>query len=247
MNNILVEEFELNSKKTESSGINFNASALEYKNLLYKSIKNQYNKSLNKRLLDISLSLLILLILSPVFALIAIIIKIKSPDGSVFFKHNRLGLDGKEFKCYKFRSMVPNAEIILEEWIKENSKFKEEFEKDFKLKNDPRLIKSLGEFLRKTSLDELPQFFNVLKGEMSIVGPRPIVNNEKVKYGNIINIFLSAKPGITGLWQVSGRNDVSYQERIIMDMEYIKKHNFLMDIKIILKTLLVMLKKQGAY
>jgi len=231
----------------ETKPLYFNPNSIECSELLCKTIRNKYKTSIKKRFFDISFSLIILTLLCPVFALIGLLIKIKSPEGQVFFAHKRLGLDGKEFNCYKFRSMNPNAEKILEEWLNENPKIKEEFEIDFKLKNDPRLIKGLGDFLRKTSLDELPQFFNVLKGEMSVVGPRPIVKKEKIKYGNIINIFLAVKPGITGLWQISGRNDVTYQERIMMDIEYIKNQDFFMDIKIVFRTLLVMLNKQGAY
>jgi len=200
-----------------------------------------------KRTFDILFSLVVLVILSPVYCLIALTIKIISPAGSVFFAHKRIGLNNKNFNCYKFRTMVPDAEKILDKWLDENPEIKEEFQKDFKLKHDPRIIPVIGSFLRKTSLDELPQFFNVLKGEMSVVGPRPIIDAEKVKYGNMINYLLSVKPGITGLWQVSGRNDVDYLKRISLDTEYIEKQNFLMDLKIIFRTIFVMLAKDGAY
>jgi len=207
----------------------------------------KYKKSIPKRAFDIIFSLTVLMILSPVFGLIALLIKIISSDGPIFFAHKRVGLNGKEFDCYKFRTMSPDAEKILNKLFDEQPELKDEFQKDFKLKHDPRIIPVIGNLLRKTSLDELPQFFNVLKGDMSVVGPRPIINEEKVKYGYAINQFLSAKPGITGLWQVSGRNDVSYQTRISMDIKYIENRNFLMDLKIIFKTVLVMLIKDGAY
>ena len=210
-----------------------------------KSIKYNYNKS--KRIFDIFFSVFALTVFSPLFLIISLVIKIISPDGPVFFNHKRIGLKGKEFNCYKFRTMLPNAEQLLNKMLEENAELKAEFQNDFKLKNDNRIIPIIGKLLRKSSLDELPQFINTLIGDMSIVGPRPIVNSEKRKYGKAISKFLSVKPGITGLWQVSGRNNVSYEKRVCLDIEYIDKNNFLMDLQIILKTIVVMLFRDGAY
>ncbi|MEM2074368.1 MAG: sugar transferase [Nitrososphaeria archaeon] len=200
-----------------------------------------------KRLFDILFSLFAILLLSPIMLTIAILIKIKSPEGPVFFSHKRVGQYGKTFKVYKFRTMVPDAEKILKEWLDKHPEIKAEYEKDFKLKNDPRIIPGIGEFLRKYSLDELPQFFNSLIGNMSVVGPRPIVESEKEKYGKYVEKLLSVKPGITGLWQVSGRNDISYDERVEIDMNYIDNMSFWLDLKIIFKTVYVMLFGKGAY
>lgn len=200
-----------------------------------------------KRIFDIVFSLSVLLLASPAFILIGLMIKIFSPGGKVFFFQNRLGLNGRIFKCYKFRTMIPDFENVLQKLLKEKPELRKEFEKDFKLKNDPRIIPVIGIFLRKTSLDELPQFLNVLIGNMSVVGPRPIVSAEKEKYGKAISKFLSKKPGITGLWQVSGRNNISYEKRVCLDIEYIDKNNFFMDLQIIFKTIVVMLVKDGAY
>ena len=199
-----------------------------------------------KRIFDVVFSAIALLLLSPIFIIIAILIKIFSP-GPVFFSHKRIGKNGKFFRVYKFRTMVPNAEQILQKWLKNNPEIRKEYEKDFKLKNDPRIIPVIGNFLRKSSLDELPQFFNSLIGDMSVVGPRPIVEKELEKYHRFAPKLLSVKPGITGLWQVSGRNDIDYDERIAMDMEYIDNHSFFGDLKIIFQTVMVMVFRKGAY
>jgi len=176
-----------------------------------------------------------------------LLIKFKSPEGKVLFTQKRLGLNGKEFEVYKFRTMVPDAEAKLEELLERDEEARKEFEKDFKLKNDPRIIPVIGSFLRKSSLDELPQFFNSLKGEMAIVGPRPIVRLELKMYGEYSKKFLSVKPGITGLWQVSGRNNIDYEERVALDMEYIDNKSLFRDINIIFKTVKVMIFRAGAY
>ena len=212
-----------------------------------QDIHHNILKDITKRIFDFSFALLVLLLLSPVFAFIAFMIKFNSPEGHVFFGHRRIGKDGKFFRVYKFRTMVPHAEEILKQWLDNNPDLKAEYEKDFKLKNDPRIIKGIGNFLRKTSLDELPQFFNALIGNMSIVGPRPIVENEVEKYGQFAIKLYSVKPGVTGLWQVSGRNDIGYDERVKLDMDYIDNQSFMLDLKIILKTIKVMLFRDGAY
>ncbi len=173
--------------------------------------------------------------------MLGILIKLDS-KGPIFFSHKRIGKDGKTIGVYKFRSMVSNSEEVFKNFTKEQ---KEEFEKNFKLDDDPRITK-LGKFLRKTSLDELPQLLNIIKGDMSIVGPRPIVKAEVEKYGNCADKLFSVKPGLTGFWQANGRSDTSYEERVQMDMYYIDSRSFLLDIKIIFKTVISVIKKEGA-
>lgn len=204
-------------------------------------------KQIINRIFDIIFSFIALILLFPIFVIIFILIKIISPDGPAVFRHQRVGQNGNLFKVYKFRSMVPDAEKILNEWLEKNPKIKEEYEIDFKLKDDPRIIPGVGNFIRKTSLDELPQFLNVLFGDMSVVGPRPIVEKEITKYGNNATKLLSVKPGVTGLWQVSGRNDIDYDTRVEMDMEYIDNQSIFGDIKIVCQTVLVMVFRKGAY
>jgi len=194
-----------------------------------------------KRIFDFLVSLFALIVLSPIFLIFAIIIKIDS-KGSVFFKHKRIGKNGKYIYIYKFRTMVENAEELIQKFSK---KQKEEFEKNFKLDNDPRITK-VGKFLRKTSLDELPQLINILKGEMSLVGPRPVVDGEIDKYGFKKNKFLSVTPGLTGYWACNGRSDIDYDERIKMELYYVDHCSLILDIKIILKTVVAVIKKEGA-
>ncbi|EHW2479843.1 sugar transferase, partial [Escherichia coli] len=166
--------------------------------------------------------------------------------GPAIYGHDRVGIHGKTFKCLKFRSMVVNSKEILDELLKNDPKAKEEWDATFKLKNDPRITK-IGAFLRKTSLDELPQLLNVLKGEMSLVGPRPIINAELERYNDQVDYYLLSKPGMTGLWQVSGRSDVDYDTRVYFDAWYVKNWSMWNDIAILLKTVIVVLKKDGAY
>ena len=183
--------------------------------------------------------------ISPILIVIALWIYKDSP-GPVIFKHRRIGRNGKEFNCYKFRSMCVDAKEKLEQLLKTDPEAKAEWEKDFKLKNDPRITKS-GAFLRKTSLDELPQIFNVLKGEMSLVGPRPIIRDEMIRYGEYINDYLMVKPGITGMWQVSGRSKITdFEEIVKLDTQYIEKWSIGLDIKILVKTFAVVFKKDGS-
>jgi len=206
---------------------------------------NSHNYKISKRFFDIIFSITALILLSPIFLIISILIKLKSPEGNIFFTQERLGKDKKLFKIYKFRTMVMDAEEKLQQLLNNNPELKTKFEQDFKLENDPRIIKDIGTFLRKSSLDELPQFFNSLIGDLSIVGPRPIVKDEIKKYGRHINKLYSIKPGITGLWQVKGRNSISYEDRVKLDMEYIDNQSFFGDIKIILLTIKVMILREG--
>ncbi len=200
-----------------------------------------------KSLLDLIFSLTIIIFGLPIFLLIALLIKFSS-RGPILYYQKRIGKNFKTFNCIKFRTMHPEADNILKNILESNSDIKEEFEKTQKIKNDPR-ITFIGKFLRKTSLDELPQFLNVLKMEMSIIGPRPIIQEEIVRYNSSISKVLSVKPGITGLWQVSGRNNLSYKKRVFLDLLYVDKMNPVMDLRIIIRTLSVLLfpLDRGAY
>lgn len=198
-----------------------------------------------KKYLDLLLLFIVSIFALPLFFIIFLIIKITSP-GPLFYKHKRVGQYGKPFYLYKFRTMLNGAEKLLPEILRKDAQAREEFENGYKLKNDPR-VTPIGRILRKTSLDELPQLINIWKGEMSFVGPRPIVEEEKVKYGEYLPLLLKEKPGLTGLWQVSGRNNLSYEERVALDMEYIRKKSLRLDIKIILKTISVLFSGNGAY
>ena len=194
-----------------------------------------------KRLIDIIGSLIGIILLSPIYIIIAILIKFDSP-GKIVFGHTRKGKGGKDIKVYKFRTMYSNANEIFESFTSEQ---KEEYYKNFKLDNDPRVTK-LGGFLRKTSLDELPQLFNILKGDMTIIGPRPIVEKEISKYGNKAEKLFSVVPGLAGYWQANGRSDTTYEERVEMDMYYIDNMSFYLDVKILFQTAISVLKGEGA-
>ena len=208
------------------------------------NLKNMGNRIL-KFVFDWGLTLVGTICISPIFALISIWVYLDSP-GPVIFKHRRVGKDGKEFDCYKFRSMCVDADRKLKELLENNPDARKEWEKDFKLKEDPRITKS-GAFLRKTSLDELPQIFNVLKGEMSLVGPRPIIQEEVPRYGKYISDYYMVRPGITGMWQTSGRSDIEYDERVQMDTWYVRNWNIWFDIVLLWRTFSVVLNKKGAY
>jgi len=204
-----------------------------------KSTREVY--SYVKRGLDVILSALGTIILSPVFLIIAGIIKFDSP-GKVFFKNKRKRKNGKEIYIYKFRTMVENAEDMIRDFSPEQL---QEFKENYKLKDDPRITK-VGSFLRRTSLDELPQIFNILRGELSIIGPRPVIKEELEKYGPNKAKFLSITPGLTGYWQANGRSNTTYEERMQMELYYVENYSLKMDIKIFFKTILSVLKKEGA-
>lgn len=205
------------------------------------------SKEFYKRTFDIVFSATVLIVFSPLYLIISILIAISSP-GPIFYTQERVGKNFKHFKCIKFRTMVVDADKVLAKMLAENPEMRREFEENFKLKNDPR-VTPIGRFLRVTSLDEFPQFWNVLKGDMSVVGPRPLVPEELHKYGNKIYKVLTIKPGITGLWQVSGRNDLPYPQRVLIDVYYVNHYNWLLDLWIIIKTIGVILfpHKNGAY
>lgn len=194
-----------------------------------------------KRIFDIVCSLVALIILSPVFLILAILVKSTS-EGPVFFVHQRVGKGGKTLNIYKFRSMVTNAEELIRQFTPEQ---KAEYERNFKLEDDPRVTR-VGKFMRKTSLDELPQLFNILKGDISVVGPRPVMEVETEIYGNYRDMLLSVKPGLTGFWAANGRSCTTYTRRRAMEICYIKNRSVCFDLKIILKTITSVFKGEGA-
>ena len=200
-----------------------------------------------KTIFDLFFGLIFLVVGSPIFISIALLVKLSS-RGPIFFLQKRIGKNKKTFNCIKFRTMHPEAEDILENIMVNNEDLRKEFEENHKLKNDPR-ITNIGKFLRKTSLDEIPQFLNVIKMEMSIVGPRPIVKKEILKYGKSYKKVISIKPGITGLWQVSGRNNLSYKRRVILDCLYVDNMSPIIDLRIIIRTFGVIFfpNDRGAY
>jgi lipopolysaccharide/colanic/teichoic acid biosynthesis glycosyltransferase len=195
--------------------------------------------------MNVALAVVAVIFLAPVMVTVALAVFLQD-GGPVVFAHRRIGRGGRYFYCLKFRSMAIDAEQRLAELLANDPVARAEWEKDHKLRNDPRVTR-LGAFLRKTSLDELPQLFNVLRGEMSLVGPRPIVDAEIPKYGRRFVSYCAVKPGITGLWQVSGRNDTSYRSRVAMDCLYAKQRNVLMDGFIIAATVPAVLMRRGSY
>lgn len=205
------------------------------------------NRDITKRSFDIIFSLSILIFFSPLYLLLALLIAMSS-SGPIFYVQERVGKNYKRFGCIKFRTMVHNADEVLESMIAGSPQMREEFEDNFKLRDDPR-VTWIGRFLRLTSLDEFPQFWNVLKGDMSVVGPRPLVPEELCKYGSRIDKVLTIRPGITGLWQVSGRNDIPYPQRVQIDVYYVVCRHWLMDIWIVIKTIGVVIfpRNNGAY
>ncbi len=214
-----------------------NLSTKKYKEALTK--KTPYK--VVKRIIDVVLSTIALIILSPIFLIFALAIKLES-KGPVFFKHTRIGKNGKIIKIYKFRSMVENAEELIQKFTPEQMK---EYKENYKLTNDPRITK-VGKFLRKTSLDELPQLINIIKGELSIIGPRPVIQEELEKYGPDAQKFLSVTPGLTGYWAANGRSCTSYEERMKMELYYVDNISLKMDIKVFFKTIEAVVKGKGA-
>lgn len=207
-----------------------------------REIQGEYNVyKYIKRGIDILVSTIALILLSPVFLLIAILIKLES-KGPIFFAHKRIGKNGKTFKLWKFRTMVPNAEALIKTFTPEQMK---EFKENFKLENDPRITR-IGKILRKTSLDELPQLINILKGELSIIGPRPVIKDELEKYQNNKWKFLSVTPGLTGYWAANGRSSTTYEQRMTMELYYVDNISWKLDVKIFFKTIISVLKKEGA-
>ena len=214
------------------------AIAIDFSDVL---VKESILYSVTKRLIDIVGSLCGIILLSPLFLIVAILIKLEDPKGKVFFAQERNGKYPKTFKMYKFRSMVHNAEDLLKDLMDRN----EQTGPVFKINDDPRITK-VGKFIRKTSIDELPQLFNVLKGDMSLVGPRPPIPREVEQYNSYQMQRLAVKPGLTCIWQVSGRNNIGFDEWVEMDIEYIKTRNLWLDIKLIFKTVGVLFGDDNA-
>jgi exopolysaccharide production protein ExoY len=197
-----------------------------------------------KRVLDVVGAIVLAAVFSPLMLAIAVLMR--REGGSIIYKHRRVGRHGRAFECLKFRTMVPNADQVLRELLDRDPVINAEWVRDHKLRSDPRITR-LGRFLRRTSLDELPQLWNVLRGEMSLVGPRPVVREELLRYGRNVRIYLAARPGITGLWQVKGRNDTDYRRRVVLDTYYVRNQNLLLDLYILLRTTRVVLGGSGAY
>ena len=243
------EEFNILSVETdkklpvENNIIKFddNNKVLEQKE---KKTFNEITYSFLKRTVDITASATALLLLSPVFLVTSLAIR-KDSDGPAMFTQKRIGKDGKLFEIYKFRTMVPDADKKLFELLDKDEKAREEYKVNKKLKHDPRITK-VGNFLRKTSIDELPQLINVLKGDMSLVGPRPYLPREKEDMGDYYNTIIESKPGITGLWQVSGRSNTTFEDRLEFDKEYTENKGFFYDMGLLTKTVGVVIHKDGA-
>lgn len=217
-------------------------SAPEYAKAALEERDSKASYLVIKRIMDVMLALIGLVLLSPLFILVALLIKMEDPKGSVFFYQTRIGKNERPFRMYKFRSMVSNAEELLEKLLDQN----EVGGAMFKMKEDPRITK-IGKFIRKTSIDELPQLWNVVRGDMSLVGPRPALPREVMQYTSYDKQRLSVSPGCTGLWQVSGRNNLSFQEMLELDLEYIERRNLWLDIKVMLRTVKVMVFPNSAY
>jgi len=217
-------------------------SSINEQTALIKKLESQKVYLIRKRWMDTFLASFGLVFLSPLFFIVTILIKIEDRRAKVIFKQARVGQDGQIFYMYKFRSMVSNAEQLLEDLLIKN----DTTGAMFKMKEDPRVTK-VGKFIRKTSIDELPQLINVLKGEMTLVGPRPPLPREVEKYNEHHRQRLIVKPGCTGLWQVSGRSNIGFEEMIKLDLEYIEKRNIIYDVKIIFKTIWVLFGSKDAY
>lgn len=194
-----------------------------------------------KRIIDCIISSIALILLLPIFLIIAIAIRLDS-KGPIFFAHTRIGKNGKPIKIYKFRTMVVNAEELIKKFTPEQMK---EYKKNYKLNNDPRITK-VGNILRKTSLDELPQLINIIKGDLALIGPRPVVNAELEKYGENASKFLSVTPGLTGNWAANGRSISAYEERMQLELYYVDNMSLKMDIEIFFKTIIAVIKREGA-
>jgi exopolysaccharide production protein ExoY len=197
-----------------------------------------------KRVLDIVGATLLGIVFLPL--ILAVAVHLRREGGPIIFRHRRVGRNGEAFDCLKFRSMVPDADRALRELLDQHPELKAEWLRDHKLRDDPR-VTAVGRFLRRTSLDELPQLWNVIRGEMSLVGPRPVVREELMRYGRHLHRYLAARPGVTGLWQVTGRNDTDYRRRVVLDVYYVRRQSVLLDLYILFKTTHVVLGGSGAY
>ena len=209
-----------------------------------KSALSKFCYQFTKRSFDVVCSLLGCLVLLPIALVVKIMYMISGDFNSIFYTQKRIGKDGKEFKFYKFRTMVPNADKVLKKLLKQK-KYKKQWESHHKIDNDPRITK-IGKILRKTSLDELPQLINVLKSDMSLIGPRPLVPGELDEHKGNHKIYESVKPGITGWWASHGRSALTYQERLKLEYYYVQNQSLMLDIKCVFATVMAVLKKTGA-
>ena len=212
---------------------------------LYKSKIKRKVERITKRGIDIVGGIAGTLLLIPLTAILFVANLISNDNGPLFYTQKRIGKNGKVFKMYKFRSMCVGADEKLKKYLEENEEARKEYKKYKKLKYDPRVTK-IGEFIRKTSIDEVPQFINVLKGDMSLVGPRPYLEREKEEMTYYYKYIVSCRPGLTGYWQIAGRSNVTFEDRLHMDMDYFRKHTLKTDMKILKKTVEKCLKKEGA-
>lgn len=219
----------------ESSTLRFTTYPKAPPSIQQQKFPSSFSNSLIKRIFDIVFSISVLTLFFPLFLLIAAAIRFSS-QGNIIYTQARLGKDGRVFKCYKFRTMHPDADAYLSEILKKDPAKQIEWEQNQKLRHDPRIF-SFGHFLRKTSLDELPQFWNVLKGDLSVVGPRPYMVCQQAHIGRMANKILSVRPGITGLWQTSGRSSTTFQKRLILDAHYVEATSFWLDLVLIFKTI----------
>jgi len=228
--------------------LNTNLSHLFLEEIFLMNVRNNLKSPTNrliKRFFDIAVSVTLMPVLLPLIGIIGFIIRWETP-GFAIYAHDRIGKDGKLFRCYKFRTMQKDAEEKLKIMLESNETLRTEWEDTWKIKDDPRVTKT-GRFLRRSSLDELPQIFNVLKGEMSLVGPRPYLPRENEEIGENLQVIGNAKPGITGLWQVSGRSNTNYRYRVKLDAWYVMNWSLWFDIAILFKTIRVVLRAEGAY
>jgi len=199
-----------------------------------------------KRCFDLVLVVTILIMVFPLLLIVALLIFVADP-GPVIYKHRRIGQNGRAFGCFKFRTMVVDADAVLTDILQNQPDLKEEWDRSRKLTQDPRIIRKIGRYLRKSSLDELPQLFNILIGDMSFTGPRPVTEQEVALYGDDASWYLKVRPGLTGLWQVQGRSNTTFKERVAMDVHYVRTRSFLTDLWIILQTPAAVLRGRGAY
>lgn len=235
------------NRKTEELEYTVNNGEITTALVLYNDIsiyKNKFEIAM-KRFIDILGGICGIFLLIPLTLIIFLANLISGDNGPLFYSQERLGKNGKKFKMYKFRSMVVGADEKLQNYLEENEEARMEFKKYRKLKNDPRITR-FGKFIRKTSLDEFPQFINVIKGDMSLVGPRPYLENEKEDMTYFYKYIVSCKPGITGFWQISGRSDVTFEDRVKMDMEYFRKSCLKVDVKILGLTVKKVIGRDGA-
>lgn len=218
---------------------------VDHRQIFGEQVRNPSLKEPLTRFMDIALIIFALPFIIPVFLILGALIALES-DGGVFYSQVRIGKDGRRFKAYKFRTMIKDADRLLQSYLDNDPALKAEWEANQKLKNDPRVTR-IGSVLRKYSLDELPQLWNIFIGDMGLVGPRPIVDAEVIKYARSFELYKQVRPGLTGLWQVSGRSDTSYERRVELDKYYLLNWSLKLDIQILFRTVLVVVNKKGAY